>query len=71
MDFDLEKGEKAAKVLLRTALDFLDRDIKVVKDCLTGIDNIAGDFFEPEILSKEILLASAIDEKDVWKPGTC
>jgi len=58
-DYDIEKGEEASKILLRLGIDFLNIDLEVTNDCLTAIDNLAGDMFEPEILSKEILLTAA------------
>jgi Domain of unknown function (DUF4062) len=62
---DVEIGEKAAKVMLKLAIDFLDKDLEVVRDCSMTIDDLAGDFFEPEILSKEILLAARAFEMSV------
>jgi hypothetical protein len=62
---DVEIGEKAAKVMLKLAIDFLDKDLEVVRDCSMTIDDLAGDFFEPEILSKEILLAARVFEMSV------
>ena len=53
------KGEAASRLLLRIGLDFLHKDMEVVKRCATAIDNLAGDEFIPEYLSKEILLAAA------------
>ncbi|MEM2087516.1 MAG: HD domain-containing protein [Thermoproteota archaeon] len=60
---DIEKGEKAAKVMLRLGIDFLNKDLEISESCLRVIDNLAGDMFEPEILSKEILLGAAAFEK--------
>jgi len=65
---DLEMGEKAAKVMLKLAIDFLNKDLDVARDCSIAIDNLAGDMFEPEILSKEILLASHALEKSLKEP---
>ncbi|MFX0210493.1 MAG: HNH endonuclease [Candidatus Hodarchaeota archaeon] len=62
-DYDVEKGEKAAKVMLRLGIDFLNRDLTISEDCLAAIDNLAGDMFEPEILSKEILLGAEVFQK--------
>ena len=45
-------------MMLRLGMDFLARDLSISEDCLAAIDNLAGDMFEPEILSKEILLGS-------------
>jgi len=56
--YDIEQGEKAAKVMLRLGIDFLDKHVPISEDCLVAIDNLAGDMFEPEILSKEILLCA-------------
>jgi len=67
-DYDIEKGEKAAKVMLRLGMDFLDKDLSVSEDCLTAIDNLAGDMFEPEILSKEILLGAKAFHKSTENP---
>jgi hypothetical protein len=67
-DYDIEKGEKAAKVMLRLGMDFLDKDLPVSEDCLTAIDNLAGDMFEPEIFSKEILLGSKAFQKSIENP---
>ncbi len=61
--YEIEKGEKAAKVLLRLGIDFLEEDLAVSEDCLKAIDNLAGDMFEPEILSKEILLGASAYNK--------
>lgn len=61
--YNVERGEKAAKVMLRLGIDFLDKDLEVSIDCFTSIDNLAGDMFEPKILSKEILLGAAVLEK--------
>jgi len=67
-NYDVEKGEKAAKVMLRLGIDFLDKDLSVSEDCLTAIDNLAGDMFEPEILSKEILLGAKAFQKLTKNP---
>jgi len=67
-NYDVEKGEKAAKVMLRLGMDFLDKDLSVSEDCLTAIDNLAGDMFEPEILSKEILLGAKAFQKLTENP---
>jgi len=65
---DVERGEKAAKVMVKLAMDFLDKDVKIAQDCAIAIDNLAGDMFEPEILSKEILLAAHAFDKAQGKP---
>ncbi len=65
---DVERGEKAAKIMLKLAVDFLDKDLVVAQDCSIAIDNLAEDMFEPEILSKEILLASHVFEKSLKEP---
>lgn len=57
-EHDLDKAEKAAKLVLRLGIDFLEMDPTVSRNCAAAIDNLAGDFFEPEILSKEIILAA-------------
>jgi hypothetical protein len=62
-NYDVERGEKAAKVLLRLGADFLNRGQEISDGCLTAIDDLAGDMFEPEILSKEILLGAKALEK--------
>jgi hypothetical protein len=59
---DVAKGEGAARIMLQVGKDFIFKDIKVVRDCLGAIDNLAGDAFYPEILSKEILLTCAAFE---------
>lgn len=60
---DVERGEKAAKIMVKLAMDFLETDVKIAEACVIAIDNLAGDMFEPEILSKEILLAAYAFEK--------
>lgn len=62
-NYDIEKGEKAAKVMLRLGIDFFDEDLAVTNNCFVAIDNLAGDMFEPEILSKEILLGANAFQK--------
>lgn len=59
-DYDIEKAEKSCDILLRLGLDFLDKDLSVAKDCLNQIDNAAGDMFEPEILSREIIFGAIV-----------
>ena len=66
--YDIEQGEKAAKIMLRLGIDFLDKDLSVSEGCLTAIDNLAGDMFEPEILSKEILLGAKAFQKSTENP---
>lgn len=66
--YDIEKGEKAAKVMLRLGMEFLDKDLSVSENCLIAIDNLAGDMFEPEILSKEILLCASAYNKSSGNP---
>jgi hypothetical protein len=66
--YDIEKGEKASKVMLRLGMDFFERDLTISKDCLEAIDNLAGDMFEPEILSKEILLCASAHQKSTKNP---
>ncbi len=61
--YDVEKAEKCCDILLRLGLDFIDNDLSVAEDCLNMIDNAAGDMFEPEILSREILFAAAVGER--------
>ena len=61
--YDVKKAEKASEVLLRLGLDFLKKDLAVTDSCFTSIDNLAGDMFEPEILSKEIILGAHIYEE--------
>lgn len=61
-NYDVEKAEKGSKLLLRLGMDFVNKDLGITKDCATAIDNIAGDMFESEIFSKEILLASYLFE---------
>jgi hypothetical protein len=65
---DVERGENAAKILLRLGIDFLDTDLGASHDCFTSIDNLAGDMFEPEILSKEILLGASAFRKIAENP---
>jgi hypothetical protein len=65
---DIERGEKAAGVMVRLGIDFLEKDIEIAQSCAIAIDNLAGDMFEPEILSKEILLAAHVVEKARQKP---
>jgi len=62
-DYDVEKGEKGCKILLRLGIDFIETDIDVTESCFNAIDDLAGDMFEPEIFSKEIILAIAVYEK--------
>lgn len=62
-EYNVERGEKAAQVMLRLGTAFLERDLAVSKDCLGAIDNLAGDMFEPEILSKEILFGAIAFQK--------
>jgi hypothetical protein len=66
--YDVEQGEKAAKVMLRLGIDFLNKDVSISKGCLIAIDNLAGDMFEPEILSKEILLCACAFQKAPKNP---
>lgn len=61
--YDIEKGEQACKVMLRLGVDFLKTDLSISEDCIHAIDNLAGDMFEPEILSKEILFCAIADRK--------
>ena len=61
--YDVERGEKAAKVMLRLGIDFLDKDLDISLNSCAAIDNLAGDMFEPEILSKEILMGASAFEK--------
>jgi hypothetical protein len=65
---DIERGEKGAKVMVKLAMDFLEKDVKIAESCAIAIDNLAGDMFEPEILSKEILLAAHAFNKAQGKP---
>jgi hypothetical protein len=61
--YDIEKGEQACKVMLRLGIDFLEADLSISEDCIHAIDNLAGDMFEPEILSKEILFCAVAYQK--------
>jgi hypothetical protein len=65
---DVERGEQAAKVMVKLAMDFLDKDVNIAQGCAIAIDNLAGDMFEPEILSKEILLAAHAFDKAQKNP---
>jgi hypothetical protein len=61
--YDVEKGEQACKVMLGLGVDFLETDVSISEDCIHAIDNLAGDMFEPEIFSKEILFCSVAYQK--------
>jgi hypothetical protein len=67
-EYDVEKAEKASEVLLKLGLDFLKEDLEVTESCFTSIDNLAGDMFEPEILSKEIILGARVYEEKSSNP---
>lgn len=56
--YNVAKAEKACKLLLRLGVDFFSTDLSVTELCASAIDDLASDMFEPEILSKEILLAA-------------
>lgn len=62
-DYDIDKAEKCCDILLRLGSDFLDKDLIIAKDCLNQIDNAAGDMFEPEILSREIIFGAIVAKK--------
>lgn len=57
-EHNVEKAERACKLLLRLGVDFFHQDLSVTELCASAIDDLASDMFEPEILSKEILLAA-------------
>jgi hypothetical protein len=57
-EHNVEKAERASKLLLRLGVDFFHQDLSVTELCASAIDDLASDMFEPEILSKEILLAA-------------
>jgi len=67
-NYDVERGEKAARVMLKLGMDFLDKDLSVSEGCLEAIDVLAGDMFEPEIFSKEILLGAKTFQKLTENP---
>lgn len=69
IDYNVEKAEKASEVLLRLGIDFLNEDLAVTNDCLISIDNLAGDMFESEILSKEIILGAHVYEEKSDDPA--
>jgi len=68
-EYDIKKGEKASEVLLRLGCDFLNKDLAVTESCFTCIDNLAGDMFEPEILSKEIIFGAYVFEQKSRDPA--
>lgn len=62
-DYDIERAEKCCDILLRLGIDFVDKDLTIVESCFYRLDNAAGDMFEPEILSREILLGAIIEAR--------
>jgi hypothetical protein len=56
-EHNVVKAERASKLLLKLGIDFFHTDLSVTELCGSAIDDLASDFFQPEILSKEILLA--------------
>ncbi len=66
--YDIEKGEQACQFLLRLGTAFLQIDISISQACIEAIDNLAGDMFEAEILSKEILFCAIAYEKSKDNP---
>jgi hypothetical protein len=66
--YDIEKGEQASKVMLNLGIDFLESDLSISTDCIHAIDNLAGDMFEPEIFSKEILFCAVAYQRSNGKP---
>lgn|GEM_PF-3420886 len=66
--YDVEKGEEAARVLLRLGIDFLKRDHSVTRVCAMSINDLAMEMYEPQILSKEIILATCAHEMVEVKP---
>lgn len=67
-EYNVERAEKASEVLLRLSIDFLNQDLEVTSNCFSCIDNIAGDMFEPEILSKEIILGAYVHKEKSRSP---
>jgi hypothetical protein len=57
-EHNVEKAEKACRLLLRLGIDFFHKDLTVTELCGSAIDDLASDMYEPEILSKQILLAA-------------
>ena len=62
-DYDVEKAEKSCDILLKLGIDFLDRDLTIAKGCFYQIDYAAGDMFEPEILSREIIFGAIVEKR--------
>ena len=62
-DYEIERAEKSCDILLKLGIDFLDKDLMIAKDCINQIDNAAGDMFEPEILSREILFGAIVEKR--------
>ena len=60
---NITMGERCSKLLLLIGRDYLDRDIMASRTCHLAIDNIAGDMFEPEIFSKQIIFGSLVHEQ--------
>lgn len=57
-EHNVAKAERACKLLLRLGVDFFHKDLSVTELCASAIDDLASDMFEPEVFSKEILLAA-------------
>jgi len=62
-DSNNERLEKAAKILLRLGIDFINKDLDITENCAIAIDNISSDMSEPKILAQQILLAACIFER--------
>ena len=59
---NINRGEQASKILLRLGMKYTNIDIAITEDCYKSIDAMAGDFFVPEIFSKQIIFCSHLYE---------
>ena len=62
-DYEIDRAEKSCDILLKLGIDFLDKDLVIAKNCFYQIDNAAGDMFEPEILSREIIFGAIVEKR--------
>lgn len=61
--YNIEKGEKSLKLLLRLGIKYLNIDLSITKTCYEVIDIWSADFFEPELFSKQIIFGAVIFER--------
>lgn len=60
---DARNANELSHLVLRLCVEFINKNMNIIKNAYIILDNISSDFFMPSLMAKQIMLISLIEEK--------